>query len=166
MHARLEDFDSRLLSGSGLDEHTDTVAKCAGQLGFEALICSEGYYQIDPVQYLATSSISPFIWSCLPQDETILKHHRNHRHAPVSDYLQDARLACGATIPIHLPRGGSATLTGLRSHTSEHDLTEARRHLADFSLLAHALQEAAYPKLLKNRVQAVARAVHCRLLDN
>mgnify|MGYP003582461804 CR=1 FL=1 len=253
MHAKLEDFDSRLLSGSCLDEQMDTVAKFAGQLGFEALVydytaipldhegevltpavlslrntpvnwrtlwCSEGYYQIDPVQYLATSSISPFIWSYLPQDETILKRHLDRRHAPVSDYLQDARLACGATIPIHLPRGGLATLTGLRSHTSERDLAEARHHLADFSLLAHALQEAAYPQLLKdganktirltpreleclrwaaegltagqiaerlhrslatislhltsamhklgakNRVQAVARAVHYRLLDN
>lgn len=187
---------------------------------WEALWCSEGYYQIDPVQHLAISSISPFVWSYRPQDETVLQRYLDRRHAPVSGYLQDAKLACGATIPIHLPRGGLATLTGLRSHTSERDLDEAREHLADFSLLAHTLQEAAYPLLLKeganktihltrrereclrwaaegltagqiaeqlhrslatislhltsamhklgakNRVQAVARAVHYRLLDD
>ncbi|MEE1920802.1 LuxR family transcriptional regulator [Pseudomonas sp. 148P] len=187
---------------------------------WEELWCSEGYYQLDPVQHLAISSISPFVWSYRPQDETVLQRHLDRRHAPVSSYLQDAQLAHGATIPIHLPRGGVATLTGLRSHTREPDMAEVHHVLADFSLLAHTLQEAAYPLLLKesankaihltrreleclrwaaegltagqiaehlhrslatislhltsamhklgakNRVQAVARAVHYRLLDD
>ncbi|MDR0280279.1 MAG: LuxR family transcriptional regulator [Paucimonas sp.] len=199
---------------------TPTVVSVRNTPGdWEDLWCSEGYYQIDPVQHLAITSIAPFVWSYRPEDETVLQRHLDRRHAPVSGYLQDARLGCGATVPIHLPRGGLATLTGLRAHTSERDLAEARHFLADFSLLAHSLQEAAYPLLLKegankairltrreleclrwaaegltaaeiaeqlnrslatislhltsamhklgarNRVQAVARAVHYRLLD-
>ena len=187
---------------------------------WQDLWCAEGYYQIDPVQHLALTSISPFVWSYQPKGDTILQRFIDSRHAPVVGYLQDAQLACGVTVPIHLPRGGFATLTGLRPQTSRRDLDEAREHLADFSLVAHALQEAAYPLLDKecspqvirltrrereclrwaaegltaaqiaeqlnrslatislhltsamhklgarNRVQAVARAVHYRLLED
>lgn len=186
---------------------------------WEELWCSEGYYQLDPVQHLAITSIAPFVWSYRPEDETVLQPLLDRRHAPVSSYLQDAQLAHGATIPIHLPRGGFATLTGLRSN-QERDVAGAHHALAEFSLIAHALQEAAYPLVLKesakksirltpreleclrwaadgltaaqiaehlhrslatislhltsamhklgakNRVQAVARAVHYRLLDD
>ncbi|CAI8717404.1 MULTISPECIES: LuxR family transcriptional regulator [Pseudomonas] len=187
---------------------------------WQDLWCSDGFYQIDPVQQLAVSSIAPFAWSYLPKGETVLQRLIDRRHAPVVGYLLDAQLACGVTVPIHLPRGGLATLTGLRPQASQRDLDDAREHLADFSLIAHALQEAAYPLLgkeaasrairltrreleclrwaaegltaaqiaemltrslatvslhltsamhklgAKNRVQAVARAVHYRLLDN
>lgn len=186
---------------------------------WQDLWCSEGFYQIDPVQQVAVSSIAPFVWSYLPKGETVLQRHIDQRHAPVVGYLHDAQLTCGVTVPIHLPRGGLATLTGLRPQSSQRDLDDAREHLGDFSLIAHALQEAAYPLLAKesatrvirltrreveclrwaaegltageiaeklnrslatislhltsamhklgakNRVQAVARAVHYRLLD-
>ncbi|TFF36442.1 LuxR family transcriptional regulator [Pseudomonas sp. RIT623] len=186
---------------------------------WQDLWCTEGFYQIDPVQQLAVSSVAPFSWSYLPKGETVLQRMIDQRHAPVVGYLLDAHLACGVTVPIHLPRGGLATLTGLRPQASPADLEAARHSLADFSLIAHALQEAAYPLLdkeaasrvirltrreveclrwaaegltageiaeklcrslatvslhltsamhklgAKNRVQAVARAVHYRLLD-
>ncbi|CAN1599367.1 LuxR family transcriptional regulator [Pseudomonas sp. B21-028] len=187
---------------------------------WQDLWCSEGFYQIDPVQQLAVSSIAPFAWSYLPKGETVLQRLIDRRHAPVVGYLLDAQLACGVTVPIHLPRGGLATLTGLRPQASQSDLDDVRHNLASFSLIAHALQEVAYPLLGKeaasrairltrreleclrwaaegltaaqiaerlnrslatvslhltssmhklgarNRVQAVARAVHYRLLDN
>ncbi|QBF26578.1 LuxR family transcriptional regulator [Pseudomonas tructae] len=186
---------------------------------WQELWCTAGFYQIDPVQHLAVSSIAPFAWSYLPKGETVLQRLLDQRHAPVVGYLCDAQLACGVTVPIHLPRGGLATLTGLRPQASQRDLDDARNNLSDFSLIAHALQEAAYPLLgkeaavrairltrreleclrwaadgltatqiaeilnrslatvslhltsamhklgAKNRVQAVARAVHYRLLD-
>lgn len=145
---------------------TPTVVSVRNTPGdWEDLWCGEGYYQIDPVQHLAISSISPFVWSYLPEDQTVLQRHLDRRHAPVSGYLQDARLTCGVTIPMHLPRGGLATLTGLRAHTSERDLAEARHHLADFSLLAHTLQEAAHPLLLKDdankRIRLTRRELEC-----
>lgn len=31
--------------------------------GWHSLWCSEGFYQIDPVQHLALSTVSPFVWS-------------------------------------------------------------------------------------------------------
>ena len=137
---------------------TPTVVSVRNTPGdWEDLWCGEGYYQIDPVQHLATSSISPFVWSYRPKDQTVLQRHLDHRHAPVSGYLQDARLTCGVTVPMHLPRGGLATLTGLRALGSERDLAEAREHLADFSLIAHALQEAAYPLLLENAANKPVR---------
>lgn len=200
---------------------TPTVVRLRHTPGdWQDLWCSEGFYQIDPVQLLSISAISPFVWSYLPKEETVLQRFIDRRHAPVVGYLQDAQLACGVTVPIHLPRGGLVTLTGLRRHGCQHDLEEARHSLADFSLLAHALQEVAHPLLTKenankairltrreleclrwaaegltaaqiaeqlnrslatvslhltsamhklgakNRVQAVARAVHYRLLDS
>lgn len=186
---------------------------------WQDLWCAEGFYQIDPVQHIAVSSVSPFVWSYQPKGETVLQRFIDRRHAPVVGYLQDAQLACGVTVPIHLPRGGFATLTGLRPQRHQQDVDDARESLADFSLIAHALQEVAYPLVsketarhglrltprereclrwaaegltaaqiaeqlnrslatvslhltsamhklgAKNRVQAVARAVHYRLLD-
>lgn len=186
---------------------------------WQDLWCAEGFYQIDPVQHIAVSTISPFVWSYQAKGETVLQRFIDSRHAPVVVYLQDSELACGVTVPIHLPRGGFATLTGLRPQRTQSDVDEARESLAEFSLLAHALQEVAYPLLgkeaanqtirltrrereclswaaegltaaqiaeqlnrslatvslhltsamhklgAKNRVQAVARAVHYRLLE-
>lgn len=178
-----------------------------------------GFYQIDPVQHLALSAIAPFVWSYEAKRKTVLQQHIDRRHAPVASYLRDAQLTCGVTVPIHMPRGGLATMTALRSEVRDSDLDEARHSLAEFGLIAHAFQEAAYPLLgkeaavqtvrltrrereclrwaadgltaaqiaeqlnrslatislhltsamhklgAKNRVQAVARAVHYRLLE-
>lgn len=185
------------------------------------LWCSQGYYQIDPVQHLAVTSVSPFVWSYQPKADTVLQPFITELHKPVVRYLQDSHMTCGVTVPIHMPGGGFATLTGLCSDSSEITLEHARQNLADFSLLAHAFQEVAYPlfdqktracsaiKLTRrereclslsaegltareiaeqlnrsaatvtlhlnsamqklgarNRVQAVVRAVHYRLLDS
>ncbi|TWC06475.1 MULTISPECIES: LuxR family transcriptional regulator [unclassified Pseudomonas] len=208
-----------------LDHHGELITPSVIRLrqtprDWQDLWCSEGFYQIDPVQQLAVSAIAPFVWSYLPKGETVLQRLIDRRHAPVVGYLLDAQLTCGVTVPLHLPRGGLATLTGLRPQASQSDLDDARQNLTNFSLIAHAFQEAAYPLLgkeaatgairltrreleclrwaaegltaaqiaerlsrslatvslhltssmhklgAKNRVQAVARAVHYRLLDN
>ncbi|MCI3947122.1 transcriptional regulator, LuxR family, autoinducer-regulated [Pseudomonas syringae] len=187
---------------------------------WHSLWCSQGYYQIDPVQHLAVASVSPFVWSYQPKAETVLQTFITDLHTPVVRYLHDSHMTCGVTVPIHMPKGGFATLTGLRSDGGHVALEDARQSLAEFGLLAHAFQEAAYPlfdqktrscnaiKLTprerecmnwaaegltareiadklsrsvatvtlhlnsamqklgaKNRVQAVVRAVHYRLLD-
>ncbi|MCD5996621.1 LuxR family transcriptional regulator [Pseudomonas sp. CDFA 602] len=188
---------------------------------WHTLWCRQGYYQIDPVQQLAVNSVSPFVWSYQPKAQTVLQTVIKDFHKPVVRYLQDSHMTCGLTVPIHMPKGGFATLTGLRLDNSDTALEDARQGLADFGLLAHAFQEVAYPlfdqsvrscstiKLTrrereclcwsaegltakeiahqlnrsvatvtlhlnsamqklgaKNRVQAVVRAVHYRLLDN
>lgn len=188
---------------------------------WHALWCRKGYYQIDPVQHLAVASVSPFVWSYQPKADTVLQTVIKDCHTPVVRYLRDSHMTCGVTVPIHMPKGGFATLTGLRSGSADAALKDARETLADFGLIAHALQEVAYPlfdkdmrscpsiKLTrrereclswaaegltareiadqlcrsiatvtlhlnsamqklgaKNRVQAVVRAVHYRLLDS
>lgn len=187
---------------------------------WHSLWCEEGYYQIDPVQHLAINAISPFVWSYRPEADTVLQPFIGQSHAPVVSYLQDSRMTCGVTVPMHLPKGGFATLTGLRTDTKGSTLQDVRQTLGDFSLISHALQEAAFPLLGKeartcpvrltkrereclrlaaegltaadiarqlnrslatitlhltsamhklgarNRVQAVVRAVHYRLLDS
>lgn len=187
---------------------------------WHSLWCKEGYYQIDPVQHLAVNAVSPFVWSYRAEADTVLQSFISQSHAPVVSYLQDSRMTCGVTVPIHLPKGGFATLTGLRSDISGSTLEHVRQTLGDFSLISHALQEAAFPLLskevhvcpvrltkrereclrwaaeglttadiarqlnrslatitlhltsamhklgAKNRVQAVVRAVHYRLLDS
>jgi LuxR family transcriptional regulator, quorum-sensing system regulator SdiA len=112
---------------------------------WHALWCSEGFYQIDPVQHLALSTVSPFVWSYDVKADTPLKKVMDPCHAPVSSYLHDQQLTCGVSVPIHLPRGGFASLTGLRVGKTRTVLQDAQHTLADFSLITHALQEAAYP---------------------
>ncbi|BCQ64911.1 MULTISPECIES: LuxR family transcriptional regulator [Pseudomonas] len=184
------------------------------------LWCDQGYYHIDPVQQVALDSSSPFIWSYKPEAETVLRQALGQQHAPVSSYLHHHQMAHGMTVPIHLPRGGFASLTGLRSGNATVALQDLQQVQGHFTLLAHALQEHLYPQLSKcvrsypvdltrrereclkwaaegmtsgeiaerlqrsqatinlhltsamhklgarNRVQAVVRAVHYRLLGN
>jgi LuxR family transcriptional regulator, quorum-sensing system regulator SdiA len=122
-----------------------------------SLWCGEGYYQIDPVQHLAVNAVSPFPWSYQPEADTMLRSFIDKRHAPVTSYLQDSQMTCGLTVPIHLPKGGFATLTGLRSGRSGSALQDVRQALGDFSLISHALQEAAYPLLIQ---EACANPIH------
>lgn len=116
---------------------------------WQSLWCQEGFYQIDPVQHVAVNAVSPFAWSYRPEDETVLQRFMDRNHAPVISYLHDSQMTCGVTVPIHLPKGGFATLTGLRSDPSAGSLADARQALGDFTLLSHALQEAAFPLLAK-----------------
>jgi len=116
---------------------------------WHSLWCQEGYYQIDPVQHLAINAVSPFVWSYRPETDTVLRSFIGQDHAPVVSYLQDSRMTCGVTVPIHLPKGGFATLTGLRSETSGGTLEDLRHTLGDFTLMSHALQEVAFPLLSK-----------------
>ena len=102
---------------------------------WHALWCSEGFYQIDPVQHLALSTVSPFVWSYDVKADTPLKKVMDPCHAPVSSYLHDQQLTCGVSVPIHLPRGGFASLTGLRVGKTRTVLRDAQHTLADFSLI-------------------------------
>jgi LuxR family transcriptional regulator len=63
--------------------------------------------------------------------------------------LHERQLTCGVSVPIHLPRGGFASLTGLRTGKASAVLKDAQQTLSDFSLITHALQEAAYPLFSK-----------------
>jgi LuxR family transcriptional regulator len=106
------------------------------------LWCEGGYYQIDPVQHLAFRSPKPFVWSYRSEGRTVLNPFLGPSHAPVVDYVHDTRITCGMTVPVHLPSGGCATVTGIcRDADADFDRA-ASPHLAGFTLLAHALHAA------------------------
>ena len=97
------------------------------------------------MQHLALNTVSPFVWSYEAKAQTALQKIIDPCHAPVSSYLHDQQLTCGVSVPIHLPRGGFASLTGLRTGKAHTVLEDAQQSLSDFGLISHALQEAAYP---------------------
>lgn len=107
-----------------------------------ALWCEGGYYQIDPVQHLAFRSPRPFVWSYRRNGTTVLNPFLSEAHARVVDYVHDTSITCGMTVPVHTPDGGCATITGI-CQDAEADFDQAAsRHLAGFTLLAHALHAA------------------------
>jgi LuxR family transcriptional regulator len=57
----------------------------------------------------------------------------------------------GVTVPVHMPQGDYATVTGVRNGAQRDFSEEAMRVLADFSLLAQVFHEAAY-ELFDNTV--------------
>lgn len=122
-----------------------------------ALWSSSGFYQIDPVQHLALQSPKPFVWSYRRDDRTVLNRSLSEVHAPVVDYVHDARITCGMTVPIHLLRGDCATVTGIRHDAAADFDREAQEHLADFALLAHAVHAAIEP--LFGEAERQSRAV-------
>jgi LuxR family transcriptional regulator len=184
------------------------------------LWCQGGYYQIDPVQWVAARSSAPFVWSYARPEDSPLGQVMEPRHAPVVSYLKDTRMTCGVTVPIHLSGGDFATFTGIRIDPEGDFGACVRQHLAAISLIGHIFHSAVYPDFdarirtcqhvkltpreiqclrltaqgltakeiahrlgravgtinlhlnlairklgARNRVQAVARAAHYRLLD-
>jgi len=105
--------------------------------------CDRGYFRIDPVQIVAARSSTPFAWSYDEGMDTEIGALLNETTEPVARYLRERDLASGVTIPIHMPRGGYATVTGIRPGSSEGDDHDAAI-IARFSLLAHVFHDAAY----------------------
>jgi LuxR family transcriptional regulator, quorum-sensing system regulator SdiA len=108
-----------------------------------SLWSEHGYYQADPVQTYALTTCAPFVWSYQRPDETPLRVVLTERHQPVLDYMRDNQMPCGATVPLHLPRGGFGTITGITiGAQQESALAET---LAELSFIAHAFQESVFP---------------------
>ncbi|TKI04303.1 LuxR family transcriptional regulator [Martelella alba] len=107
------------------------------------LWCERGYYQVDPVQHCALENCAPFVWSYQHPDLSVLRGKLADEHQPVTHYMRDHDMPCGATVPLHLPRGGFVTLTGiLAGQRRERDITDT---LAQLTFLAHRFQESAFP---------------------
>ena len=93
--------------------------------------CDRGYFRIDPVQIVAARSSTPFAWSYDKGMDTEIGALLNETTEPVARYLRERDLASGVTIPIHMPRGGYATVTGIRPGSSEGDDHDAAIIAAD-----------------------------------
>ncbi|MCL6708774.1 LuxR family transcriptional regulator [Pseudomonas sp. R2.Fl] len=106
--------------------------------------CNREYFRIDPVQRLAVRTSVPFFWNYDPDVETRISRFLTDETKPVSDFLREHDMLAGVTVPVHMPRGDYATITGVRYGTRRDFRRDAMRVLADFSLLAQIFHEAAY----------------------
>ncbi|BDA84378.1 LuxR family transcriptional regulator [Aureimonas sp. SA4125] len=132
---------------------------------FAALWCEGGYYQIDPVQHLAFRSPKPFVWSYRQEARTVLNPYLNEGHAPVVDYVHATRITCGMTVPVHLPGGSCATVTGIRQDAEAGFDRAADVHLGGFTVLAHALHAALEPLFGRRERQSQAVRLSPRELE-
>jgi LuxR family transcriptional regulator len=73
-----------------------------------------GYFRIDPVQLLALRTTTPFFWNYDANAGTLINRFISERSAPVRATSSERDMSCGVTVPIHLPRGDCATVTGIR----------------------------------------------------
>ncbi|MCQ0986128.1 LuxR family transcriptional regulator [Jiella marina] len=120
--------------------------------------CEDGLYQIDPVQQLAFKTHLPFVWSYRADGKTPLNRILNRDHGPVIDYVHDSRITCGVSVPVHMPNGECAVVTGIRQDAG-HDFEDViDKHVADFTLFAHVLHEKIYP--LFDEETLSARPIH------
>jgi LuxR family transcriptional regulator len=104
--------------------------------------CGLGYFLIDPVQLLAARTSVPFFWNYEPGAKTRISHFVTPEAEPVARYLLDHDMPAGVTVPIHMPHGGYATVTGtLAPGTTARD---AMHNIAEFGLLAQVFHEVAY----------------------
>lgn len=110
--------------------------------GMREYWCDRGYFLIDPVQLLSARTSVPFFWNYEPGAETRIRRFVTSETEPVMRYLLDNDMPAGVTVPIHMPNGGYATVTGtLAAGTTAED---ALNNIADFGLLAQVFHEAAY----------------------
>lgn len=143
-------------------------------LGMHEYWCERGYFLIDPVQLLAARTSVPFFWNYEPGTDTRISQFVTDETQPVACYLLDHGLSSGVTVPIHMPQGGYATVTGTLETGYDASLKDALGHLGDFGLLAHIFHETAYqtyrralqaPASTANststRVQLTAREKQC-----
>lgn len=105
--------------------------------------CDRGYFRIDPVQIVAARSSTPFAWSYDKEIDTEIGALLDETTEPVARYLRERDLTSGVTIPIHMPRGGYATVTGIRLGADEMVDRDVGT-IARFSLLAHVFHDMAY----------------------
>ncbi|WP_370674077.1 autoinducer binding domain-containing protein [Pleomorphomonas sp. PLEO] len=106
--------------------------------------CGRGYFRFDPVQQLALRTSTPFFWNYDRDANTAIRKYLCDDSRPVESYLRDRGLTSGVTVPVHLPRGDYATVTGVSFGAGTDFQRTAEGALADFGLLAHLFHETAY----------------------
>lgn len=106
--------------------------------------CDRGYFRFDPVQQVALRTSTPFFWNYDRNAGTLINRFMSEESEPVARYLSERDMSTGVTVPVHMPRGDYATVTGVSFGQSKDFEKYAFRYIADFGLLAHVFHEAAY----------------------
>jgi LuxR family transcriptional regulator len=110
--------------------------------------CDRGYFLIDPVQLLAARTSVPFFWNYEPGANSQIRRFVTSETEPVARYLLDHDMPAGVTVPIHMPQGGYATVTGTLARGAP--ARDALSNIADFGLLAQVFHESAYQAYIRN----------------
>lgn len=110
----------------------------------EELWLKQGYYQHDPVQDAALAVARPFVWSYGKGPSPVLESVLRPAHQRVVDYLNDRRLTCGITVPIHLAGGDLATFTAMRVDPERDFLKNASQALSQIGSLGYQFHDAVY----------------------
>ncbi len=105
--------------------------------------CRRGYFRHDPVQHVALGTTAPFFWNYDPKAQTLIHAFMSEETAPVAEFLWERGLTAGVTVPIHLPGGDYATVTGIRAGDPVRLERDVRLCMGDFSLIAHLFQRSA-----------------------
>lgn len=106
--------------------------------------CNRGYFRIDPVQQVALRTSAPFFWSYDADAGTPINRFMSEDTKPVARFLSERDMSTGVTVPVHMPRGDYATVTGIGFGGKKKFEQDALRYIADFNLLAHVFHETAY----------------------
>jgi LuxR family transcriptional regulator len=110
-----------------------------------------GYFRLDPVQKVALGTTRPFVWNYDSRAETLIRAFMTEDSAPVADFLAARGLSAGVTVPVHMPGGDYATVTGIRCGDRRFAERDAQGCLGSFGLLAHTFQHAAGAGLREDR---------------
>ncbi|WP_333831014.1 helix-turn-helix transcriptional regulator [Pararhodobacter sp.] len=136
--------------------------------GMRDLWFAGSYFQIDPVQRVAVTTTVPFCWSYDDTVESVITPHLTEETRPVCQFLREREVFSGVTIPIHLPGGDFATVTGVglgRRVLWDHGEGDC---IAALSLLAQLFHQSAAEFLAPEPTRAIPhltpRETECLLL--
>lgn len=103
-----------------------------------------GYFRLDPVQRIALGTSVPFHWSYDTHDRTVITPLLDEETAPVTCFLRERGLSSGVTVPLHLPRGDFATVTGVGLGGGAAGRRDALHAMAELSLTAALFHDSAF----------------------
>lgn len=101
------------------------------------------FIRMDPVQRVALSTSAPFLWSYDSEIESAIRPLLTPDIEPVMRYLAEREVFSGVTVPIHLPTGDFATVTGVNFGHSRGWKGGATRVVAELGLIAHLFNQSA-----------------------
>jgi LuxR family transcriptional regulator, quorum-sensing system regulator SdiA len=131
---------------------------------FEDLWLNHGYYAKDVGWIACHSSNLPFVWTCgtnLVSGDSSVHIETGPDYQPFFEYLADMRLTIGINVPVHVPRGGLATVNALKMDPERDFPRDAHHSLSTFADCAYRLQ-ATVSRFFDT---SVLRCRHVRLSD-
>jgi LuxR family transcriptional regulator len=104
------------------------------------------------------------VWSCdtcLIGEGTSVQLETDPKYQQMFEYLSDMRLTVGINVPVHVPRGGLATVNALKLDPERGFLKDARHWMGSFTTCAYQLQAA----VCNHFDSSVLRSRHVRLSE-